>query len=510
MIDKARFRQRTAHSESQLYYMGVLRAPEHVPLPAISHCFRRDAVYYWRRWTPAPRRILLQVSLAVKDPRTARRLSSVLTAKSEELFPLWSAGNMNKSQLLQYLHDCLAKGRRQIPRDGLADLAEALALRVLATRGMASELSTGDRVAIDRQWGQPGLADDVARIMTQTKRQPPDLVDFVDQSIAASLSVASAPTGGDAEQAAGVRLLAAASLAFQAAKELSVSDIGVDQLVAEIAGGQGLPDSSENQEPLFSWLKRTMTYLLQYNPYSHDGREDVLELDTILDDVQPTFLADWIRRGGPPKGSSQTDHQYLERQADALREILKGLPRRIKALEKDAKVQVPAKQVGEPRAVIPTPVLETPAAESASIAAVAEKLIIKQQQRGKWDDKSAKQATWTYFIFPKVMLEEFGITTFSELRQSHIEHFDDFLLAIYPSFGRGGRDRRKSIAEVRALSKTKAAAERWSPALAFSDLNLPIGTKVEYRTLALQLGAEGCPHQSPSCLASQLPTSLPA
>ena len=83
--------------ESQLYYMGVLHALEHVALPAISHCFRRDAVYYWRRWTPAPKRILLQVGLAVKEPRTARSLSSRLTARSEELFPLWSAGQMNKA-----------------------------------------------------------------------------------------------------------------------------------------------------------------------------------------------------------------------------------------------------------------------------------------------------------------------------------------------------------------------------------------------------------------------------
>src|SRR5690606_35813100 len=77
-------------------------------LPAIAHCFRRDAVYYWRRWTPGPRRALLQLGLAVKDPRTARRLSSLLTARSEELFPLWTAGQMNKSQLLDYLHRCLA------------------------------------------------------------------------------------------------------------------------------------------------------------------------------------------------------------------------------------------------------------------------------------------------------------------------------------------------------------------------------------------------------------------
>ena len=101
-------------------------------------------------------------------------------------------------------------------RDGLNELANGLASRVLATRGLAAELSEGDRVALDRQWGQPGLADAVARVMTQTKRHPPDLDALVDQSIGASLSFGDEPTGEDAEQAAKVRLLAQASLAFQA------------------------------------------------------------------------------------------------------------------------------------------------------------------------------------------------------------------------------------------------------------------------------------------------------
>lgn len=438
--------------------MGVLRAPEHVALPAISHCFRRDAVYYWRRWTPAPRRILLQISLAVKDPRTARRLSSVLTARSEELFPLWSTGHMNKSQLLKYLHDCLAKGRPQTTRDGLLALAEGLASRALATRGLAAELSKGDRTALDRQWGQPGLADDVARAMAQAKRHPPDLETFIDQSIMASLSFDNEPTGGDAEQAAKVRLLAAASLAFQAAKNLSVSDLGVDQFVAEIGSGQGLPDSADSREPLTSWLERTIKYLLDYNPYAHEGREDLLELDSILDDVQPTLLADWIRRGGPRAGSAETDHEYLERQAEVLRQIMDDLPERIEAFRQGAEPRTSSKQAEVPLVATSAPVAEMLSAKSASIAAVAEKLVIKQQQREKWDEKTAKQARWTYFIFPKLMLDEHGISTFSELRQSHVEHFDDFLLAIYPSFGRGGRDRSKSIAEVRALSKSKGAA----------------------------------------------------
>jgi integrase len=430
---------------------------EHVALPAISHCFRRDAVYYWRRWTPGPRRTLVQLSLAVKDARTARTLSSVLTARSEELFPLWSAGQMNKSQLLQYLHECLATGRRRSSSDGFSDLAQALSLRMLATRGFDAKLSAADRVALERQWGQPELVNSVVHAMAQTKRHPPDVETFVDQSIAASLSVGREPTGEDAEQAARVRLLAAASLALQSARELSVADIGVGQIIAEIANGQGLPETSGLSEPLDRWLDRTIKHLRDHNPYAEESGEDLGGFQTVLDDVQPTLLAEWIRQGGPPKGSTEPDHQHLEQQIEALRDALATIPERVEAMKAKSVAGIATSKPIARQSTPLGPVASTPTTESALITAVAEKLVVKQQQRNKWDDKTARQANWTYFIFPKVMLEEHGVTRFSELRQSHVEHFDDFLLAIYSSFGRGGRDREKSIAEVRALAKSKGA-----------------------------------------------------
>ncbi len=175
-------------------------------MPAISHCFRRDAVYYWRRWTPGPKRVLLQVCLGVKEPRTARSLSSRLTARSEELFPLWIASRMNKTQLLNYLHQCLAQERAQPSGNGMAELSRGLASRILATRGLRASLSSADRVALDRQWGQPGLADDVALAIKRQRASPPDLRDFVAKSLDASQSTGSEPTGEDAEQAAQVRL----------------------------------------------------------------------------------------------------------------------------------------------------------------------------------------------------------------------------------------------------------------------------------------------------------------
>lgn len=260
-------------------------------MPAIAHCFRRDAVYYWRRWTPGPRRTLLQLGLAVKDPRTARRLSSRLTARSEELFPLWTAGQMNKSQLLDYLHHCLAQGRHRFGGDGLQALASGLASRTLATRGMDAQLSDSDHVALDRQWGQPGLAERVSQSMQQTQRTGPDLHDYVARSIDASLAAGGEPSGSDAEQATRVRWLADAALAFQAAKNLSVGDMGVDHYIADIEAGKGLPESDEGGEPLADWLRRTIQEVSRFNPYV-ERDTGTSWLDDVFDD-QPTLLSEW-------------------------------------------------------------------------------------------------------------------------------------------------------------------------------------------------------------------------
>src|SRR5215217_3090925 len=76
-------------------------------MPTIPNCYRRGAVYYWRRWTPAPDRFLIQIALGVKDQGSARRLSSRLTAQSEVLFATWGTRSMNKTELQIYFSRCL-------------------------------------------------------------------------------------------------------------------------------------------------------------------------------------------------------------------------------------------------------------------------------------------------------------------------------------------------------------------------------------------------------------------
>lgn len=190
-------------------------------LAAIPHCFRRSAVDYWRPWTPAPRRELLQISLRVKEARTARVLSCLLTARSDGLFSLWMSGRMNKVQLLDYLHGTLKENRPQASTDGLDLLSRGLAARLLATKGLTAGIAAADRVTLDRVWGQPDLADMVSADIAAIRRKAPDLQDFVDQSIAASLGAGLEPTGKDAEAAARIRWLAEAWRALQAARRSS-------------------------------------------------------------------------------------------------------------------------------------------------------------------------------------------------------------------------------------------------------------------------------------------------
>lgn len=67
-------------------------------MPTIPNCYRRGAVYYWRRWTPAPARFLVQIALGVKDRGTAHLLSSRLTAQSDVLFATWGMRAMNRKK----------------------------------------------------------------------------------------------------------------------------------------------------------------------------------------------------------------------------------------------------------------------------------------------------------------------------------------------------------------------------------------------------------------------------
>lgn len=447
-------------------------------MPAISHCHRRNAAYYWRRWTPNPRRSLLQIALGVKDLGTARRLSFTLTTRSEDVFPLYAAGKMNKAELTAYLRRCLDEARDFAPLATKDNLAHALALRTIAIRGLGASLSDNDRIALDRGWAQPDLGNRVESAINDVRRQEPSPQQFVEDSIKASLSVGRNPTGYDAEQAARARWLAEAARAFEAANDFSVASLNVEQYVAGIAEGKGLYSAMGKDKSLRSWLYQTISYLEQFNPYDKRGEFEI-ELGDLLDDTEgngPTLLADLIRLSGPRHGSTEFDHEYLERMIEGVRQARHGLPRVVEqmrnsvapvdgqgALHNGRPSQgVVASEPTQPNeAGLASPWSRAPNPEEApkTIDEVAEIVLNRKNGKNNWDVKTARQARFTYWLFAKVLNEERSKTLVNDVRQPDIEHFNEFLRAMYKSFGKSPRDFDKSIAQVREESRNRDASK---------------------------------------------------
>jgi hypothetical protein len=444
-------------------------------LPAISHCHRRNAAYYWRRWTPAPRRSLLQIALGVKELGTARRLSSALTARSEDLFPLYLAGKMNKSELTAYLRRCLDEARQFPPLATRDNLAHALALRTIAIRGLGVSLTDNDRIALDRAWGQPDLWKRVESAIKDVTRQEPSPQQFVEDSIEASLSVGRNPTGHDAEQAARARWLAEAVVAFQAADDFSAASLNVEQYVAGIAEGKGLYAAMGKDKSLRSWLYQTVSYLERFNPYE-ERDESEIELGDLLDDTEgngPTLLADLIRQSGPRHGSMEYDHEYLERMIEGVRQARHGFPRAVEqmrnsvgpvddqsALHNGRSLHgVTAAEPTRPNAAGLAPQSsQDPEEAPKTIDELAEIVLNRKNGKNNWDVKTAKQARYTFWLFSKLMKEEKNKTFVNQIRQPDVEHFNELLRSMYIHFGKSPKDKLRSIAEIRTLSASKSSS----------------------------------------------------
>lgn len=361
---------------------------------------------------------------------------------------------MNKSQLLDYLHHCLAQGRRRFGGDGLQALASGLAFRTLATRGVDAQLSDSDHFALDRQWGQAGLAERVSQSMQQTQRTAPDLHDYVARSIDASLAAGGEPSGSDAEQATRVRWLADAALAFEAAKNLSVGDMGVDQYIADIEAGKGLPESEEGGEPLAHWLERTIQEVLRFNPYV-ERDTGTAWLDDIFDD-QPTLLSEWIKQGRASDGSTEFDHERLDRHIETLQQILDELPTKIEAL-KESLPQTRTTPTVRTRPNPSPPADAAPAEiESARIVPAGDKFIDKRLRDGAWDIKTCNQARSTYGLLGRFLEEEHSITAFADFKQRHLTQFDELLRVVYRYYGQSPKLRDGTIAALREFSERQA------------------------------------------------------
>ncbi|MCE7028375.1 DUF6538 domain-containing protein [Jiella avicenniae] len=107
---------------------------------------------------------------------------------------------------------------------------------------------------------------------------------------------------------------------------------------------------------------------------------------------------------------------------------------------------------------------EQPSHASASrtdtIEIVAEKLAGKKLADGVWDEKTARQARMIFDLFDRFLREEAAILGLSELKQSHLDAFEEFLRTLHKSYGKSPKDRERSIAELRRESAAKPEAER--------------------------------------------------
>jgi len=95
------------------------------------------------------------------------------------------------------------------------------------------------------------------------------------------------------------------------------------------------------------------------------------------------------------------------------------------------------------------------------ITIIGGKLAAKRKIEERWDRKTQIQAERLFELLAKFLKEEHGIERLSQLRQSHLDKFVQFLsYEIYKHYGRSRKDRLRSIAELRKIARDKDANAR--------------------------------------------------
>lgn len=69
-----------------------------------------------------------------------------------------------------------------------------------------------------------------------------------------------------------------------------------------------------------------------------------------------------------------------------------------------------------------------------------------------WDDKAVRQAEGIFDLFERFLNQEYGVDDLSLLRQQHLADFEEFLRHLNRNFGKGPRDKTRTIAELRAIA----------------------------------------------------------
>lgn len=465
-------------------------------MPTIPNCYRRGAVYYWRRWTPAPARFLVQIALGVKDRRTAHLLSSRLTAQSDVLFATWGTRAMNRKEVQTYLSHCLDRheseyyaiaGGEHWLDNYWRHLALGHAKLLIAKRGVGATLLKREADSINREWESAVLADRIQEAISFVADQRFEIDYYLSGGVEAASLSDREPTDSDAEQASACRLLAEAASHFRKARSYGLEETRIDALIGQCVDPASVPMPQSHAEPLQKAVWSALAYLRELAEIAgrQVGEQDDLGLVALLDSLvsPPSAWASHLAT----KGARQEPMNGEEGQIELLLRAYRELPYWIEDARQTYRERLhslfavqPVREDGPPSRPAPVhataretpvdltlpdpdpaaPFAEPPLAASPgqsglsrTFIAVGDSLIAKKVQDHSWDEKTARQARALYALFTRVLAEEHGVTTFGELRQTHLYAYDQFMRVLHNNYGRSPADKTHSIAQLREISR---------------------------------------------------------
>ena len=397
---------------------------------------------------------------------------------------------MNRQELQSYFNSCLRRYRSGHyavePGESWLDnywrhIALGHAKLLVAKRGVRATMLKREAEAVNREWESDGLADRIQEAIGFVCQQHFDIGHYLWGGVQSAALFDREPTQADAEQASACRLLADAADHFRKAKGYGVEEGRIDALISQCIDPTSLPLPQSGSEPLQSAIAGALTYLQERAP-SRSQKTAQEQTDLALFDGLTYPPSDWafhIEQLVARDGSASALRDQLSKLVAALNQ----LPEQIEEARQDRRdhlqsqyrdTQPMSEQIPDDQSTPPLvmPIVEkavgitaptpspVPSASSRTFIAVGEDLIANKVQDASWDEKTARQGRALYALFSRVMAEEHGITTFAELRQSHLYAYDQFMRVMHTAYGRSPADKTRTIAQLREISRHKPAEQR--------------------------------------------------
>ncbi len=455
-------------------------------MPDISNTYRRGPVYYWRRWTPGPCRILIQLSLAVKDRPTAFALSMALSADSVTAFARFKAGLMDRAALEAYLAIRLAHHRSHMRSASARDWRDAakthvsrgLAHLLVAKRGAKAGLREFEARELDLEF-EDDVARQALREIGQLLQRDAHPATMLNRAAEAHTAVNAETPLNHAMNALAIDHLAAARVELEAARAYGYREDLLDRLIKETGAVISLPSLNQSGPTLGEALRQARRAFHDrfMRDIELDGQQDptpegdgnldnildqILALDRLFPAAEPTnALIDMLEHLPPEaplffEDEVDTSNPQLDA-IDEAHDMLLELSRR------------PAKPEAEPIAVPPTPMPPTavpgqqekpgqPAEKT--IEALGEQLADERNADGEWTAHTAKQARSTYRLFGRFLDQTHQVQYFWQLSQAHLDAYRSLLRDLHKCYGKSGRDKDRTIAELLVIARKKPKEQR--------------------------------------------------